>query len=287
LDFTIYIKELLVQHDCVILPGLGGFVANYKPAEFDPARNTASPPGKHILFNKNLVHNDGLLYAHISEASGYGYKDVQDMATSFFEGIRRDIKKGMKFEIDGLGYFYQDKEGQVQFTEESGSNFLLESYGLPFLQYREIEKPKIESYRSATSEIHPLDRQRRIRRWAYGTAAACLLAAMLVVPMKTGYFTSQETPTLNQASLAATIMPAATSYQTAAEYNIVVGSFKDFGHARVFRNNVISKGYPARILCITNGTYRVTAGTFTEQNEAKVELAFVLSDFDDAWVLSN
>ncbi len=126
-------------HDCVILPGIGGFVANYKPAEFDPARNTASPPSKHILFNRNLVHNDGLLYAHVSKTSGFGYKEVEEKAEAFVAGIRKDTGRGIKFEIDGLGYFFLDKEGEIQFTEENGNNFLLESYGLPYLQYKEIK----------------------------------------------------------------------------------------------------------------------------------------------------
>ena len=99
LDFEKHIKDLLLLHDCVILPGLGGFVANYRPAEFDRVRNTASPPSKHILFNRQLVHNDGLLFAHVSKAEDYGYKDVENMAQTYLEGIQKDTRKGMKFNI--------------------------------------------------------------------------------------------------------------------------------------------------------------------------------------------
>jgi hypothetical protein len=278
---------------------MGGFVANYRPAEFDQARNSVSPPSKHILFNRNLIHNDGLLYAHASEASGFGYKDVQTLAETYMEGIRRDIKRGMKFEIEGLGYFYLDNESQVQFTEESGNNFLMESYGLPFLQYRELDIPVTDSYRAPALESHPLSRQRNIRRWAYGAAAACLLAAMIIIPARNGYFNQArmdvspdntmelKNPSINNAGLSPSLTTTSASFLAEPEYNIVVGSFKDFGNAREFRSRVISKGYDARILCLDHGSYRVTAGTFSEQSEARVELAFVLSDFDDAWVLSN
>ncbi|MFC2112559.1 SPOR domain-containing protein [Bacteroidota bacterium] len=309
LDFGKYIKELLLLHDCVILPGLGGFVANYKPAEFDAVRNTVNPPSKHILFNSNLVHNDGLLYAHVSKAMGHGYKDTENMAQTFIDGIRRDTRRGMKFTIGGLGYFYADGEGQIMFSEEAGNNYLLESYGLPLLQYREFEKQPIpETYRSIDREIDPIARQRRIRRWAYGTAAACLVTAMILVPIKTGYFNQagidiptadsfrKEQPVnvgaeeqgddayhVNQAGLT----PASKSFLINPEYHIIVGSFKDFGNARQLRNQVISKGYEARILCTQKSSYRVTAGTYTEKSEASVELAFVLSDYDEAWVLSN
>ncbi len=164
LDFGKHIKELILLHDCVIIPGLGGFVANYKPAQFDPDRGTASPPSKHILFNRNLVHNDGLLYGHVSQVTGYGYKDVQEQALAYIEGIRRDTRKGTKFLIGGLGYFYLDGENRIQFSEEEGNNFLLESYGLPFLQYKEFERlPKQDTYRSFLSDRDPLARQRRVR----------------------------------------------------------------------------------------------------------------------------
>ncbi|MFL2578994.1 MAG: hypothetical protein ACJ0QQ_02880 [Parvicellaceae bacterium] len=35
LEINQIIKELLQLHDCVIFPNLGGFVAQYSPANFD------------------------------------------------------------------------------------------------------------------------------------------------------------------------------------------------------------------------------------------------------------
>jgi len=302
-------------HDCVILPGLGGFVANYKPAEFDSVRTTASPPSKHILFNSNLVHNDGLLYAHVSEATGYGYKDVQNMATTFIEGIRRDTRQGMKHSIDGLGYFYIGGEGQIRFTEEAGNNYLLESYGLPLLQYKEFEKlSKPEAYRSLTSEADPIARQKRIRRWVYGTAAACLVAAMVFVPLKNFYinqagidlpiadsFQKEQTQQVENLTESTTPSPVYNAnlipsvslnavnkkYLPDPEYHIVVGSFKDFGNARQLRNQLVEDGYTARILSSENGFYRVTAGTYSQQSEAAVMISSVRTGYENAWIFSN
>ena len=65
-----YISELLYQYDCVVVPGLGGFVANYKSATIQPIQNTFSPPSKSISFNKNLNANDGLLANLIAQKEG-------------------------------------------------------------------------------------------------------------------------------------------------------------------------------------------------------------------------
>jgi cell division protein FtsN len=39
----------------------------------------------------------------------------------------------------------------------------------------------------AVEETNPIIRQRRIRRWIYTGAAACLVASMILIPMKMGY----------------------------------------------------------------------------------------------------
>jgi cell division septation protein DedD len=184
-----YIRELLLQHDCVILPGLGGFVANYKPAEFDGSQKTALPPSRQILFNPNLVHNDGLLFAHVSKETDYGYKEVQAMAEVYFKTIKYEVGKGLKFTIEDLGYFFFNKARKIEFEQESADNLLLASYGLSYLNYKEFDRVpgrSAKNYR-ALDDTNPVVRQRRIRRWIYTGAAACLLASMILIPVKMGY----------------------------------------------------------------------------------------------------
>ena len=316
MDIGKYIKELLFLHDCVILPGLGGFVANYRPAVFDPGRHTASPPSKHILFNPSLVHNDGLLYAHISAVSAYGYKDVENMTGQYVREIRDKIGQGGKFEIKGLGYFYLDGEKQIRFTGEPGQNFLLESFGLPFLQYREFDRiPRPETYRVLHTEADPQARQKRIRRWIYAAAAACILSAMVLIPVRNGYFSragmdlaagdsflkeqSHETAEQVPGTLKATagiagqegMAPFQSSTRSrtlpAREYHLVVGSFHDFGNARSLRNRLVQEGYKARILSSGQGWFRVSAGTYPIREEAAENLTALRKEFETAWLLSD
>jgi len=49
------IGELLLRHNCVILPGFGGFIAQRQPARIDYHSGTMHPPGKSILFNRQLI----------------------------------------------------------------------------------------------------------------------------------------------------------------------------------------------------------------------------------------
>ena len=57
------IGELLLRHNCVIVPSFGGFVAKRASATIDYTTGVMQPPKKSILFNRQLINNDGLLIA--------------------------------------------------------------------------------------------------------------------------------------------------------------------------------------------------------------------------------
>ena len=49
------------DNDCVMLPGLGGFVCNPRSAWYDASKRQMVPPSRDVLFNPRLTTNDGLL----------------------------------------------------------------------------------------------------------------------------------------------------------------------------------------------------------------------------------
>jgi hypothetical protein len=304
MDFGKYIKELLMIHDCVILPGLGGFITNYKSAEIHPAQRTIHPPSKQILFNKSLVHNDGLLYAHVSKKSGYGYKEVQSLAEAYINQIIRDVSKGMKFSIEEIGYFYRDRDKQLQFSAQTSSNFLIDSYGLPFVHYQEFESRIISSkktYRSVPEGHDTRMKQRSIRRIAVSAAAACLAALLVMGPLRTRYFSeagleintgdtfkSPEKHELILGQETGIPTPILNEIQVPVTHHIIVGSFRDFGNARELRNVMVGKGYPVRILAGGSEYYRVSVGQSQDKAEAGQMLAATRSQgYASAWMLSD
>jgi len=307
MDFGKYIKELLMIHDCVILPGLGGFIANYKHAEIQHAQQIILPPSRQILFNQNLVNNDGLLYAHASMLSGYGYKEVQDMAEIFVKNILRDTGRGAKCTLDDMGYFYRDGEKELQFSANTKSNLLIDSYGMPSVQYQVFETRRISEtrkYRAVPAGMEPVASRQKTRRFVMTAAAACLAAALVFVPIRTGFFSEarfdiqnsspvipieQTTPALDQTPLTE-VIPASdpADVNPGNTYNIIVGSFREFGNARQLRNKLVEKGYEARILTGDNAFFRVSAGNATLREAADRIIADVRSQgYESAWMLSN
>ena len=65
-----HLHRLFLDHDCIVVPGLGGFVCNRKPARYDDKRQELIPPSRTILFNERIVHHDGVLVQAIAQKSG-------------------------------------------------------------------------------------------------------------------------------------------------------------------------------------------------------------------------
>lgn len=125
-----HLKTLLYSYDCVIIPGFGGFVARYFPAEIQEGTYIFRPPSKRISFNARLKENDGLLAHFISQKEGISYHEAVQMIEINVRAWNRILESGNKISLEGIGKIYTDSEGNLQFTPSLEANFLTTSYGL-------------------------------------------------------------------------------------------------------------------------------------------------------------
>jgi cell division septation protein DedD len=139
LEINQIIKELLQLHNCVIYPNLGGFVAQYSPANFDEKKSVLSPPHKQILFNKNLVNNDGLLVNAFAEKNNISYENAIKILSEILLEINQNLKTQNLHEFQGIGILHNN-EGVLNFKQKS-NNLLSSSYGLMPLNIDEFKTP--------------------------------------------------------------------------------------------------------------------------------------------------
>ena len=71
IELAKHIEVLLLENDCVIVPGLGGFIAHRRQASFSERTGEFQPPLRTIGFNPQLVMNDGLLVQSYMQAYKY------------------------------------------------------------------------------------------------------------------------------------------------------------------------------------------------------------------------
>jgi cell division septation protein DedD len=146
-----HITELLYYHDCVILPELGGFIANYRSANIDPQRKLIHPPGKNVLFNKHVKVNDGLLASKLVKEESISYDKAIKELTRFINRTKKQINSGERVVLDKVGVLYLDKENNIQFIQDS-TNFLTSSFGLPSVDLIPVEKEVVKEVEKAADE---------------------------------------------------------------------------------------------------------------------------------------
>ncbi len=126
-----YISALLYQHDCVVIPGMGGFIANYTPSHIIPFKNNFTPPSKEIIFNSSLQHNDGLLASFIAHKENITYAQALIRIEQEVHVLRQELQNGKIVMLENTGILRLNDEQNILFTPDTTVNFLDESFGLP------------------------------------------------------------------------------------------------------------------------------------------------------------
>jgi len=290
-EISQYIKEILLLNDCVIIPGFGGFVANYKPATIE--NNQFFPPTKEIAFNNKLISNDGLLVNFISEAEGIDYFNAKQKLDSFVEETMLNLERNRNVYFEGVGYLHYDSRENLQFEPQVKQNLLVESYGLQNFSYeklyqRQIPKPAIKvEYREPVPVIF---QHRKLKKLAI---AIPLLIALALIPMKhnneyvsksdMGMWETlmQNTPALStpaqEQSLVENSSNVSPTEVTPSKYFIIGGSFRSAENANKFIQQLKEQGYDGQNLGVFNGLNRIAMEGFATLGEAQKELNSLLS----------
>lgn len=184
-----HISELLYEHDCVIVPDFGGFVANYAPAKIHPVQHTFVPPAKNIVFNKNLKNNDGLLANQIVTAEKTTYPEALRYINHFVENVNLQLKKGAKVKIDEVGTLFLDIEKNIQFEPDNSCNHLLDAFGLAQFQSPAVKRDgitkRIEKEFKDRGAIPAEKKKINIKRYIALAIAMPLIFGMIWIPLKT------------------------------------------------------------------------------------------------------
>ena len=97
-----HIEVLLLENDCVIVPGLGGFVAHYTPA-IQLEENMFLPPTRTIGFNPQLKLNDGLLVQSYMAVYDTNFSDASKIVEDEVSELIIMLHKEGKVDLDNVG----------------------------------------------------------------------------------------------------------------------------------------------------------------------------------------
>lgn len=178
MDISSYINELLFEHDCVIVPGFGGFICNYQPAEIHPILHTISPPAKKVAFNRNLQANDGLLVNYIALAEDMSYDSAYELVQTWVSATSYMLAKNKELLLSNIGTLQNNHENNLQFEPTGDINYLKSSFGLKTITAEPVlRKKQIEFTGKFSQETKKPITPKRV----WNIAATVLLVVCLVV----------------------------------------------------------------------------------------------------------
>lgn len=320
-DLNKYISGLLFIHDCVILPGFGGFISNYKNAKLDDLSYTLHPPKKDILFNKNLTYNDGLLINYLSRNLSISYREAEDLVKTEVQKAWFALEEENEVVFEGIGKFEYDKSKNLSFTPNVTENYLTESYGLSSFRFPPLNYEKsAQTLNSSYNSIEMNNGFRQTLKWA--AIAIPIVGILALVPYvknnkqevaNLGFtIENEDIPIENTHSAMVSdtnisgMINQTTDKRTALFYAeepkipikkpelenktffIIGASYKDVKNANQHAEEFAAKGYNTQVI-ETNNLFRVSIASFDSKVNALHELRRLRNteQNDNVWLYAN
>ena len=139
-----YIQQLLFEHNCVVIPDFGGFIAEFKSVEIHPITHRFTPPIKRIAFNEQLKVNDGLLSNTISREEGISMNEALEQIRIFVVNVREELRKNNNYIFQEVGKLYYNVENRLEFEPDKQVNYLEDSFGFQELFFKPIDRKLLD-----------------------------------------------------------------------------------------------------------------------------------------------
>lgn len=289
-----FISELLLEHDCVTVPGLGSFLGNFKSAHYDLENEKFYPPSKQISFNSQIKANDGLLAKFISEKSGLNYDDSLKEIHQEVLKITLNLKKESVL-LKDIGELNLNKEENIVFNPLKTKNFLKDSFGLSPIFIKELTQEN--SLNKKEIVLKP-----KLRSKFYQTAAvwACLIfgASSIyynvnndLLEQKLAYEQDLRQESFSKVQKAVFDLGSLPSLtinvkRQASQFYVIAGAFRITKNAENLVSSLKMKGYDSRILPLNEkGLTPVAFEGFSQRKAAVTSLREIQAkENKNAWI---
>ena len=125
-----HIEILLLDNDCVIVPGLGGFMAHHVEARYEEDEQAFLPPLRTLGFNPQLKINDSLLAQSYIEAYDISYPEALQRIEDEVNELTQILQNEGRYELNNIGIIELNEDGNYVFTPCEAGILTPSLYGL-------------------------------------------------------------------------------------------------------------------------------------------------------------
>lgn len=316
-----HIEFLLHDHNCVIIPEFGGFVVNTIPPQRDGIAAFHAPACE-LVFNRDLIHNDGLLAQSYMKCSDMVFEAAMQKVELDVQLLKRQLREQRMVDMGKLGSFEMHDDKRFVYTPRKFVRPAL--FGLSHATL----KPLVQM-----QPLTPLKESGHKQRWSRSAAitaasVAAIVLLMFVLPMNDSTIARQSArmlsesvllqskatqPTVNsvkeevaspisniheeevlitsaEATLPAPDVATQPVIESSPKYYIVMGVYRGVESAQKSTDLLHDEGFHQTGWLERSDRIDVYAASFSDESAAKIYLKEVHKKFPshhDAWILKR
>ncbi len=301
-----HIESLLLHNDCVMVPGMGGFISHYESARYEESENTFLPPYRSLGFNPQLHLNDSVLVQSYMEVHHLSYDAALERMHHEVEEVMTGLRTTGRYELPRLGVFTINEEGSIMFEPKESGLLTPSLYGLDLYEFRPLTQEV-----AMDAEPYIRIKVRTLKRVA--ASAAAVFVGLLMVA---GTFLGNHNSTKSEAGLISITKILPTPEEMSQEedltipfttlakalgevkveskevlpvsnvYSLVLACKIPQQNAELFARSIRAKGYEVEVVGDTNDSM-VLYGHYPTDQEAYAALTSMRGEsaFANAWIL--
>ncbi len=311
-----HIEYLLQNHDCVIVPNLGGFVVNHNTAKRDGLAALYAPYCD-LVFNKELTHNDGLLVQSYMKTHALTSEEATKEINEAVTELRHKLREEKSIDLGDIGTIKMNSDSQLIYLPKP---FIRPAFfGLGHTSL----KPVIQ-LRPEFEERTKQKGVKNIRRNAIITTAAASIVGliMFVFPSQDNPFHRQQANVFSENTVLEKriVIPENKPYSSIAEKNlyvskptsantestvvvtdtqikqnveekkfyIVLGVYQNRTGAEKITEKLKNQGFSQTSWLERSGRISVYTDSFSDRDAAELYLREIWKnypEYSDAWIL--
>lgn len=138
--FSKILRELILEHDRVSLPGMGSFIAEMAPSVFSDRALVIHPPFRRILFRTSEIWNDGLLEERYAKERGVSEDIAKHEISEFIKRLKIDLNTNKSYKIPEFGSMRATEQNDYFFVADKELFNYIEGFGLEPINIRILSK---------------------------------------------------------------------------------------------------------------------------------------------------
>lgn len=320
-----YTSKLIAQHNCVIIPELGAFLAHSIPASYNAEDGIFMPPHRTLGFNSQITIDDALLLSEYIDEQQFTYEEAGKALHKDVANLRYELSSKGTVRFGELGTFSMNVTGNITF--DPAPNGIDDPYNFGF-------EPILIPLLSECDKNDIVIKRRSIKKYV-SVAVAAMLTFFIFSPvgdsayepsLKAGFTAGETMPVAKEAvedvataelceiepvadTVTETIITKPQATEPAVEvkaevveapateepakiengptYSIIVASTPNAEKANLAIQELSAKMQAEYHVVEGSGRHRIAHSSYNSNSEANDALAQVKGTFPDAWVLTH